>query len=111
VQISALGYYANALSDDANEAEVARNHFRKVIDACTVIGPHERQRLHRRRSLSAASKRTSSSFKNVWPDIIRYADDRGIKGWHRKLSDAVSVHLAVRVNLARTPAIWRRMSR
>ena len=27
VQISALGYYANALSDDANEAEVARSHI------------------------------------------------------------------------------------
>ena len=33
VEISALGYYANALSDDANDAEVARSHFKKGIDA------------------------------------------------------------------------------
>src|SRR4029079_5425555 len=31
VRISALGYCANALSEDANEAEVARSHFKKVI--------------------------------------------------------------------------------
>src|SRR6476660_488653 len=38
VQISALGYYANALSNDASEAEVARSHFRKVIDAAPLLG-------------------------------------------------------------------------
>src|SRR5436309_14059968 len=38
VQISALGYYANALSNDANEAQVARSHFRKVIDAAPLLG-------------------------------------------------------------------------
>src|SRR4029078_3212962 len=38
VQISALGYYANALSDDANEAEVPRSHFKKVIDAAPLLG-------------------------------------------------------------------------
>src|SRR5215212_5372251 len=38
VQISALGYYANALSEDENEATVARDHFRKVIDAAPLLG-------------------------------------------------------------------------
>src|SRR4051812_16936377 len=38
VQISALGYYANSLSDDANEANAAREHFRKVIDAAARLG-------------------------------------------------------------------------
>src|SRR3954469_10873055 len=38
VEISALGYYANALSEDANEAQVVRKHFRKVIDAAKLLG-------------------------------------------------------------------------
>src|SRR5215470_4392768 len=38
VNISALGYYANALSEDPNEAETVRKHFRKVIDAAKLLG-------------------------------------------------------------------------
>ena len=67
VQISALGYYANALSDDANEAEVARSHFRKVIDAAPLLGSAERQRVHRRQSLQAAGRELRSSSRKSGP--------------------------------------------
>src|SRR4051812_7043907 len=74
VQISALGYYANSLSDDANEAQVARDHFRKVIDAAPLLG------LMNVNGFIGANRHQPleenfAQFTKVWPDVICYAED------------------------------------
>jgi sugar phosphate isomerase/epimerase len=108
VQISALGYYANALSDDANEAEVARSHFKKVIDAAPLLG------LKNVNGFIGANRykpldENFEHFKKVWPDIIRYAEDRGVKVGIENCPMLMPYTWPFGVNLARTPAIWRRM--
>jgi sugar phosphate isomerase/epimerase len=108
VQISALGYYANALSDDANEAEVARSHFKKVIDAAPLLGLTNVNGFigaNRYKPLEENFER----FKQVWPDIIRYAEDRGVKVGIENCPMMMPYTWPFGVNLARTPAIWRRM--
>ena len=108
VQISALGYYANALSDDASEAEIARSHFRKVIDAAPLLG------LSNVNGFIGANRyqpleENFKQFEQVWPDIIRYAEDRGIKIGIENCPMMMPYTWPFGVNLARTPAIWRRM--
>jgi sugar phosphate isomerase/epimerase len=108
VGISALGYYANALSDDANEAEVARSHFKKVIDAGKLLGlPGVNGFIgaNRYRPLDENFKQ----FEQVWPDIIRYAEDRGMRVGIENCPMMMPYTWPFGVNLARTPAIWRRM--
>lgn len=108
VQISALGYYANALSDDSNEAEVARNHFRKVIAAAPLLGLKNANGFigaNRYRPL----EENFQQFTQVWPDIIKYAEDRGVKVGIENCPMLMPYTWPFGVNLARTPAIWRRM--
>jgi sugar phosphate isomerase/epimerase len=108
IRISALGYYANALSDDANEAEVARAHFRKVIDAAPLLG------LSNANGFIGANRylpleENVKQFEQVWPDIIRHAEDRGVKVGIENCPMLMPYTWPFGVNLARTPAIWRRM--
>jgi sugar phosphate isomerase/epimerase len=108
VAISALGYYANALSDDPNEAEVARNHFRKVIDAAPLLG------LKNVNGFIGANRykpleENVQTFEQVWPDIIRHAEDRGVKVGIENCPMLMPYTWPFGVNLARSPSIWRHM--
>jgi sugar phosphate isomerase/epimerase len=108
VQISALGYYANALSDDANEAQVARNHFRKVIDAGKLLGlPVVNGFIGANRYQPL--EENFKQFAQVWPEIIRYAEDGGMKIGIENCPMLEEYTWPFGMNLARTPAIWRRM--
>jgi sugar phosphate isomerase/epimerase len=108
VAISALGYYANSLSDDANEAEVARNHFKKVIDAGKLLGlPGVNGFIGANRYVPL--EENFKQFEQVWPDIIRFADDRGMKVGIENCPMLMPYTWPFGVNLARSPAIWRRM--
>jgi sugar phosphate isomerase/epimerase len=108
VGISALGYYANALSEDANEAEVVRKHFRKVIDAARLLG------LKNANGFVGANRfqpleENLAQFEKVWPDIIRHAEDQDIKVGIENCPMLFDKTWPFGVNLARTPAIWRHM--
>jgi sugar phosphate isomerase/epimerase len=108
VAISALGYYANSLSDDATEAEVARTHFRRVIDAAPLLGLTNVNGFigaDRYRPLAENFEK----FTQVWPDIIRYAEDRGVNVGIENCPMLMPYTWPFGVNLARTPAIWRQM--
>lgn len=108
VGISGLGYYANALSGDAEEAEAVRTHVRKVIDAAPLLG------LHNVNGFIGADHRLPldenfKKFEQVWPDIIRHAEERGVKYGIENCPMLFARTWPFGVNLARTPAIWRRM--
>jgi sugar phosphate isomerase/epimerase len=108
VKLSALGYYANALSDDPNEAEVARSHFKKVIAAAPQLG------LSNANGFIGANRykpleENFASFTQVWPDVIKYAEDRGVKVGIENCPMLMPETWPFGVNLARTPAIWRRI--
>lgn len=108
VQISALGYYANSLSEDAHEAEVVQAHFRKVIAAAPLLG------LANVNGFIGANRfqpldENMKQFALVWPDVIRFAEDRGVKIGIENCPMLFPNTWPFGVNLARTPAIWRRM--
>jgi sugar phosphate isomerase/epimerase len=48
-------------------------------------------------------------FADIWPDVVRYAEDRGVKIAIENCPMLFPNTWPFGMNLARTPAIWRRM--
>jgi sugar phosphate isomerase/epimerase len=109
VTISGLGYYPNLLTPDAEESKVGAAHLLRVIDAAerlelsvvsTFVG----------RDWTRSIDANWPVFRAVWPDLVRYATDHGIK-----IAIENCPMLFTRdewpggKNLASSPAIWRRM--
>ncbi len=95
VAISALGFYSNPLAADANEAERAQVHLKKVIDAAPRLGlsiVNSFVGAHTKLPLDENMQR----FAEVWPDLVKYAEDHGRADRHRKLPDVVRQYLALR---------------
>lgn len=108
VAISALGYYSNQLSADEEEAKRSQEHLKKVIDAAPLLGLSNVNSFigaHTKLPLDDNLKR----FAEVWPALIRYAEDRGIKIGIENCPMLFPNTWPFGMNLARTPAIWRRM--
>jgi sugar phosphate isomerase/epimerase len=108
VAISALGYYSNPLSADEEEGERARTHLKKVIDAAPKLG------LSTVNSFVGAHtalplEENLQRFPQHWPDLIRYAEDHGVRVGIENCPMLFDRTWPFGMNLARTPAIWRRM--
>jgi sugar phosphate isomerase/epimerase len=109
VRISALGYYPNPLVPDVAERQVYIDHLRAVIDAATLLtlttvntfigrDPH--------RSVDD----NWPLFREVWPPLVLYAAERGIKiGIENCPMLFTQDEWPGGMNLATSPAIWRRM--
>jgi sugar phosphate isomerase/epimerase len=108
VRISALGYYPNALSHDETEAEIARGHIRKVIDAAALLGLAGMNTFIGANHLLPQDDNLLQ-FERVWPDIIKYAENRNIRVGIENCPMLFAKSWPFGWNLARTPAIWRRM--
>ncbi len=108
VAISALGYYSNPLAADLEEAEHARKHLQRVIDAAPRLGlsvVNSFVGAHTKLSLDENLER----FAEVWPDLVRYAEDREVRIAIENCPMLFPNTWPFGMNLARTPAIWRRM--
>ena len=109
VAISALGYYANPLSANEEEASVARDHLRKVVDAAVHLG------LSTVNTFIGADHHLDADtnfarFQQVWPELVRHAEDHGIRiGIENCPMLYSSDNWPSGTNLARSPDIWRRM--
>lgn len=108
VSISALGYYSILLSDDVKQAEAAREHLSKVVDAAALLG------LSTVNSFAGANHTLSLEenlklFGEVWPDQIRHAEDKGICIGIENCPMLYSNTWPFGLNLAHSPAVWRRM--
>jgi len=109
VEMSGLGYYPNILSGNAEEAEVARKHLKHVIDAAVLLG------LKNVNTFIGANTRMNweenfAQFTDVWPDLIRYAEDRGVYVGIENCPMLFSFdEWPAGKNLAYSPALWRRM--
>lgn len=109
LEISSLGYYPNPLDPDAAAAEAAIAHLKRTIDAAallevpivgTFVGKDWRKTV----------EANLEAFARVWPPIVRYAKERGVK---------IAIENCPMIfssdewpggkNLATTPAIWKRM--
>jgi sugar phosphate isomerase/epimerase len=109
VTISGLGYYPNALDSDTESSDFCISHIKKVIDAAarlevgimnTFIGADP----------SKHDDENFEKFKIVWPPLIKYAEERGIKiGIENCPMFFSRDEWPSGKNLAHSPAIWRKM--
>ena len=109
VTISGLGYYPNPLAPDEAEAQVYVEHIKAVILAAEKLGvPVVNTFIGRdwTRSLDDNWPR----FLSTWKPLIAFAEDHGIKiGIENCPMLFTRDEWPGGKNLARSPAIWRRM--
>ena len=105
----ALGYYPNPLSNNAEEAEVAQPHLKQGHRCGPIAGPRSCQYVHRGR-LETASGRELARFREVWPELIRHAEDRGVRIGIENCPMLFTMdEWPFGKNLARSPHVWRQM--
>jgi sugar phosphate isomerase/epimerase len=107
--ISALAYYPNNLDPDPTTRRAANDHLRRVIEAAkrldvavvaTFVGRDQRR--------SVAEN--VEDFKQVWPPLVRFAREGGVK---IAIENCPMIFSADEWpggrNLAYSPAMWRQM--
>jgi sugar phosphate isomerase/epimerase len=108
LDISSLGFYPNPLHPDAEVREAAFDHIKKVVDAAVLLEvPIVGTFIGDDQSRSAAE--SLAAFGLLWPPIIKYAGERGIKIaiencpmlWHDTWPGGQ--------NVAYSPTIWKKM--
>jgi sugar phosphate isomerase/epimerase len=108
VQITALGYYPNVLSPDADEAERCIAHLRQVITAAGILGVGANTFIGRDPAKSIDEN--WPQFQKVWPDLIRHAESQNVRVGIENCPMYFSKdEWPSGKNLAVSPAIWRRM--
>lgn len=109
VSISGLGYYPNPLAPDVEEARVAVEHLRRVIDAAATLGVNQVNSFVGRdwtKSIDANWPR----FLDTWRPIVQHAEDCGVRiGIENCPMLFTNDEWPGGKNLAISPAIWRRM--
>lgn len=109
VAISGLGFYPNLLTPDEQESQAGVAHLKRVIQGAqklnvpvvgTFIG----------RDWTRSVDDNWPRFRAIWPDLIRFAEDHGIR-----IAIENCPMLFTRdewpggKNLGSSPALWRRM--
>lgn len=109
VSISGLGYYPNPLAPDEMEARVYVEHIKAVIQAAALLGAPVVNTFIGR-DWTKSLEENWPRFFSTWKPLIAFAEDNGIK-----IAIENCPMLFTRdewpggKNLARSPAIWRRM--
>lgn len=109
LQISSLAYYPNPLHPDHDHRQMVADHLKKVIVAAEmlnvpIVGTFVGRDKHR------TIEDNLGEFEKVWPPLMRFASDHGVK---------IAIENCPMIfsndewpggdNLATTPDIWRRM--
>lgn len=109
LRISGLGYYPNPMDPDPERAAFFQEHIRKVIRAASRLGiPVVNTFVGR--DPSAPIRENMERFRKEWPDIVRLADDLGIRiGIENCPMYFTDDEWPGGKNLATTPEIWDRI--
>lgn len=108
--VSAFAYYDNNLHHDLELRAQYHGHLRKVIDAAQMMGV-ELVGTFIGRDVTKSIPDNIEEYARVFPDLVRYAEDRGVKlmlencpmeGWHPESQPA---------QLAFTPELWAEIFR
>jgi sugar phosphate isomerase/epimerase len=109
LSISALAYYPNLLSPDADARAVAQEHLRKVIAAAPLLGV-DTVGTFAGRDRSKNLPDSLDDFRAVWPPLVAHAAEHGVR---------IAIENCPMIfsydewpggdNLAYAPAIWREM--
>jgi sugar phosphate isomerase/epimerase len=109
VEISSLAYYPNNLHPDPAQRRAANDHLKKVIDAAAKLDvPIVGTFVGRDPALSVPE--SFREFRKVWPRLVDYAEQRGVKIAIENCPMLFSWdEWPGGTNLASTPAVWDEM--
>jgi sugar phosphate isomerase/epimerase len=109
VAISSLGYYPNPLTPNEAEREVYIEHIKRVIAASSRLGVNTMTTFIGRDPAKSVEDNWPL-FEKVWPPVIKYAEEQGVKIGIENCPMLFSLdEWPGGKNLAATPEIWRRM--
>lgn len=109
ITISGLGYYPNPLDPDEEKRKFYVEHIMKVISACRKLGVGVMNTFIGRDPAKNDGD-NFDMFRRVWPDIVGHAESNGVKiGIENCPMFFSNDEWPGGKNLARTPAVWRRM--
>lgn len=109
VEISALAYYPNTMDGDPGKRRANIEHLKKVILASEKLGVGMVTSFIGRDHTKSVEE-NMKLFEEIWPDIIRYAEEHRVKVAIENcpmLFDGTQWPGGQ--NLATTPKIWRQM--
>ncbi len=109
VEISSLAYYPNTMDPDLEKRDAYISHLYKLIDASALLDVNMVTTFLGRDPKKNVEENLEI-VKEVWPPIIRYAEDKGVK---------IAIENCPMLftndewpggqNLMTTPAIWRKV--
>jgi len=109
VEISSLAYYPNTMDEDLQRRQYMIDHLFKVIEASSKLGINMVTTFVGRMQ-SKTLEENFEEFAKVWPPIVRFAEERGVK---------IAIENCPMLftkdewpggqNIASTPANWRKM--
>lgn len=109
ITVSALGYYPNPLDPDPEKSSFFISHITKVIKASSLLGVNLVTTFIGRDKNKTVDENLAV-FTDVWAPIIKYAEELGVKIAIENCPMLfTSDEWPGGLNLATTPAIWRRM--
>jgi len=109
VKISALGYYPNPLSPDAEEALIAVTQIIKMIDAAVLLGLDTVNTFVGRDWNRSVDDNWSLLLK-TWKPIVQYAEKRSVRiGIENCPMYFTDDEWPSGKNIAHTPEIWHRL--
>ena len=109
VYISALGYYPNPMDPDIEKAGLFVEHLQKVIKAAGKLGLKNINTFVGR-DPSKSLKDNFVQFRKVWPDLVRLAEDEGVKiGIENCPMLFTNDEWPGGKNMAISPAVWEQM--
>jgi len=109
LQISSLAYYPNPLHPDSAHRTLVGEHLKRVITAAEmlrvpIVGTFVGRDQHK------TVEENFGEFEKVWPPLVKFANDHGIKIAIENCPMIFSNdEWPGGLNLATSPAIWRRM--
>jgi sugar phosphate isomerase/epimerase len=109
VSISALGYYPNYLTPNAQEAKTVTAHFKKVIKAAALLGIG-RVTTFIGRDWTKSVDDNWSKFRKVWKPLVKLAEAQKVRiGIENCPMLFTNDEWPGGKNLAISPQVWRRM--
>ena len=109
VEISALAYYPNTMDPDLEKRAVYIEHLKKLIKAAKLLGIGTVNTFIGRDPKKNVDENIEI-FKEVWPPIIAFAEENGIRiGIENCPMLFTNDEWPGGENLMTTPAIWRRL--
>lgn len=109
IEISGLGYYPNPLTPNGEDAETFIAQIKRVIAASAQLGVNQMNTFVGRDPAKTADENWPR-FLEVWKPLVQFAEDQGVRvGIENCPMFFTRDEWPSGLNLAHSPAIWRRM--